>query len=200
MRLYDSKLSGNAWKVRLLLNHLGLKFTRETLVLPEGRQKQPDFLAKNPLARIPVLELDDGSCLYESNAILCHLAEGTPYLPAPGLDRSRVLQWMFYEQADVLKPLARARFWIGLMGREAEMAKEIAVWHEEGNRALAVLEGHLAGHDFLVAARYTIADIALYPYVALCEAGRFDLARYPAVKAWLGRVEAQPGWVPLVEA
>ena len=100
----------------------------------------------------------------------------------------------------MLKPLARARSWIGLMGREAEMAKEIAVWHEEGNRALAVLEGHLAGHDFLVAARYTIADIALYPYVALCEAGRFDLARYPAVKAWLGRVEAQPGWVPLVEA
>jgi glutathione S-transferase len=198
LHLYDSTFSGNAWKVRLLLSHLATPYKRTTMSLADGPQRQPEFLARNPLARIPVLELDNGECLFESGAILCYLAEGTEYLPASGLDRARVFQWMFFEQADHLKPLARARFFIKLAGKEAEMAGQIAQWHQEGDKALQVMEGHLASHDFMAAGRYTIADVALYPYTAMCEEGKFDLGRYPSIRKWIARVEQQKGYEPLL--
>ena len=197
--LHDSRLSGNAWKVRLLLTHLGLPFRRVTYLLPEGKTRQPEFLAKNPLGKVPVLELPSGEALFESNAILCHLAEGTPFLPAPGLDRTRVLQWLFFEQAEAVKPLAGARFWIAIARKAEEKAADIAAWHEAGNRVLGVLNGQLAGRDFLVADRFTIADIANFPYVSLSPDGGFDLGRYPNVAVWVDRVRGQPGHAPLVE-
>ena len=197
--LHDSRLSGNAWKVRLLLSHLGLPFRRQTYLLPEGKTRQPEYLAMNPLGKVPVLEVPTGEALFESNAILCHLAEGTPFLPSPGLDRARVLQWLFFEQAEAVKPLAGARFWIAIARKAEEKAADIAAWHEAGNKVLGVLDGQLAGRDFLVADRFTIADIANFPYVSLSPDGGFDLGRYPNVTAWVDRVRGQPGHVPLVE-
>jgi len=196
--LHDSRLSGNAWKVRILLAQLGLPFRRVTYVLPEGRTRMPEFLAKNPVGKVPVLELPSGDALFESNAILCHLADATPFLPE-GLDRARVLQWMFFEQSEALKALAGPRFWIAIAKKPAEKAAEIAVWHAAGNKALAILDGHLAARDFLVGERYTIADLANFPYVAMAHEGGFDMARYPNVTAWIERVRAQPGHVPLIE-
>lgn len=196
--LHDSRLSGNAWKVRILLSQLGLPFRRVTYVLPEGRTRTPEFLAKNPVGKVPVLELPSGEALFESNAILCHLAEGTPFLP-DGLDRARVLQWMFFDQSEALKALAGARFWIGIAKKPEEKAAEIPAWHAAGNKALGILDGHLAARDFLVGERYTIADLANFPYVAMAHEGGFDMARYPNVVAWIDRVRAQPGHVPLIQ-
>jgi glutathione S-transferase len=196
--LHDSRLSGNAWKVRILLAQLGLPFRRVTYVLPEGRTRTPEFLAKNPVGKVPMLELPSGEALFESNAILCHLAEGTPFLPE-GLHRARVLQWMFFEQSEALKPLAGARFWIGIAKKPEEKAAEIAGWHATGSKALGILDGHLAARDFLVGERYTIADIANFPYVAMAHEGGFDMPRFPNVQAWIDRVRGQPGHVPLIQ-
>jgi glutathione S-transferase len=196
--LHDSRLSGNAWKVRLLLSQLGLPFRRVTYNLPEGRTRQPEFLAKNPVGKVPMLELPGGEALFESGAILCHLADGTPFLPT-GLDRARVLQWMFFEQAEAVKPLAGARFWISIAKRPEEKAADIAAWHAAGHKALAILDAHLAARDFLVAERYTVADIANFPYVAMAHEGGFEMARFPNLGAWIERVRAQPGHVPLIE-
>lgn len=197
--LHDSRLSGNAWKVRLLLSALGLPVRRVTYVLPEGKTRTPEFLAKNPVGKIPVLELPDGAVLFESNAVLCHLAEGTPFLPAPGLDRAQVMQWLFFEQAEAVKPLASARFWISIARRADEKADEIAAWHQAGTKVLAILDQHLAGRRYLVADRFTIADIANFPYVSMARDGGFDVDAHPNVTAWIERVRRQPGHVPLVE-
>lgn len=197
--LHDSALSGNAWKVRLLLSHLGLPFRRVTYALPEGRTRLPEFLARNPIGKVPVLELPSGEALFESNAILCHLAEGTPYMPEASLDRARVLQWLFFEQAEAVKPLAGARFWIGIARRPEERAAEIPGWHAAGNKVLGVLDAQLAARDFLVGGRYSIADIAHFPYVSMAGMGGFDLGKYPNVTAWIERVRRQPGHVPLLE-
>jgi glutathione S-transferase len=197
--LHDSRLSGNAWKVRLLLSHLGLPFRRVTYVLPEGKTRTPEFLAWNPLGKVPVLELPTGEALFESCAILCHLAEGTPFLPPPGIDRARVMQWLFFEQAEAVKPLAGARFWIAVARRPEEKAAEIAEWHAAGNRVLGILDARLAAREFLATDRCTIADIANFPYVAMSPEGGYDLGRYPNVAAWVDRVRRQPGHVPLIE-
>lgn len=197
--LHDSRLSGNAWKVRLLLSQLGLPFRRVTYALPEGRTREPEFLARNPLGKVPVLELPDGGALFESDAILCHLAEGTRFLPPPGIDRARVLQWMFFEQAEAMKPLSQARFWIAIARRPEEKAAEIAQWHAAGNKVLGILDAHLAGRAFLVGDHCSIADIANFPYVALSPQGGFDPAATPNVAAWVARMQRQQGFVPLVE-
>lgn len=197
--LHDSRLSGNAWKVRLALAALGLPVRRITYVLPEGKTRTPEFLALNPLGKVPVLELPGGAALFESNAILCHLAEGTPLLPAEGLDRARVMQWLFFEQAEAVKPLAGARFWIGIARRPDEKAAEIALWHGAGHKVLSILDQHLAARDYLVADRFTIADIANFPYVSMSREGGFDLDAHRNVTAWIERVRRQPGYVPLID-
>jgi glutathione S-transferase len=196
--LHDSRLSGNAWKVRILLTQLGLPFRRVTYVLPEGKTRSPEYLAKNPVGKVPVLELPGGEVLFESNAILFHLAGGTPYLPE-GLDRARVLQWMFFDQTEAVKALAGARFWIGVARQPEKKAREIPEWHTAGHKALGILDHHLAARDFLVAERYTIADLANFPYVSMAQEGAFEMDRFPNVLAWIERVKAQPGFVPLVQ-
>jgi glutathione S-transferase len=198
LRLYDYLPSGNGYKVRLLLHQLGMPFERVELDILKGETRTEAFLAKNPNGRIPVLELADGTCLSESDAILWYLAEGTPFLPDERLDRARVLQWMFFEQYSHEPNLATLRFWT-----HAGWLEERAVWVPEkrraGTAALGVLERHLREHRFLVAERYTIADIALYAYTHVAEDGGFALAPFSALRAWLDRVAAQPGHVPITQ-
>ncbi len=197
MRLHDFPDSGNGYKVRLLLAQLGHAYEYVPVDILAGESRTPEFLARNPNGKIPVLELDDGSCLWESNAILFHLAEGTPFLPGPGLDRVRVLQWMGFEQYSHEPHIATSRFW--------RKHVELTPWHRErlaekktaGEAALAVMDAHLAAHPFFVADRYGVADIALYAYTHVAPEGGFSLAPHPALRAWLARVEAQPGFVPM---
>ncbi len=198
IRLYDSTIpSGNAYKVSLMLSHLGLDVpTVELDILaspPETRR--PEFLAKNPNGRIPMLELDDGTCLPESNAILYYLAHGSPYLPTDPLDVARALGWMFFEQYSHEPYVAVLKFWTYWGGLHNKRPEDIAVWKTRGQAALDVMERHLATHAWFTGERYGIADIALYAYTHTADAIGFALG--PATTAWLARVREQPGHVPI---
>ncbi len=199
LKLYDFLESGNGYKVRLLLHQLGLPFERIELDILQGATRTPEFLAKNPNGRIPLLELEDGSCLAESNAIQWYLAEDTPFLPDDRLERVRVLQWMFFEQYSHEPYIAVLRFWHHA-GQLEEKRDQIAEKRARGEQALDVMERHLAKRDFFVADRYTIADIALYAYTHVADEGGFDLGPYAALRAWLERVRAQPGHVPITQS
>jgi glutathione S-transferase len=196
LRLYDYLESGNGYKVRLLLHQLGIPFERVELDIVKGETRTPAFLAKNPNGRIPTLELEDGTCLPESNAILWYLAEGTPFLPDERLARAQVLSWMCFEQYSHEPNIATLRFWTHA-GFLAERAALVPGKREAGEAALRVMEGHLARRRFFVAERYTIADVALYAYTHVAGEGGFDLAPHAAIRAWLARVAAQPGHVPI---
>lgn len=196
LKLYDFLESGNGYKVRLLLSQLEIPFERIELDITRGESRSDEFLARNPNGRIPTLELEDGTCLAESNAIQWYLADGTDFLPKDPLERAQVLQWMFFEQYSHEPFIAVVRHWIhqGLdSGREAEVTEK----RERGYEALSVMEGHLHLRDFFVGGRYSIADIALYAYTHVAHEGGFDLAAYPAVNAWLERVSAQPGHISI---
>jgi glutathione S-transferase len=196
LKLYDYFESGNGYKVRLLLTQLGRPFEHVELDILARETRTPEFLAKNPNGRVPVLELDDGSCLAESNAIQWYLAEGTALLPEAPLDRARVLQWMFFEQYSHEPYIAVVRFWV-FSGVADEHAGEIDEKRSRGCDALQVMEQHLTTNDFFVAGRYSIADIALYAYTHVADEGGFDLAPYPSVRTWLARVAAQPRHIPI---
>jgi glutathione S-transferase len=198
LRLYDSRLSGNAWKVRILLRQLGIPFERVTLDLAKGDAKEPAFRHKSRFARVPVLELEDGRTLVESSAILLYLAEGSSLLPADPYLRSEVTSWLFFEQADLLRALALPRFF-RLRGIADQMAAKIADFHETGYAGLEKLSAWLGQRTWLVADRYTLADLGVFPYVAMAPEGGYDLGRYPRINDWLSRVRAQRGWVPLIE-
>ena len=198
LRLYDSRLSGNSWKVRILLTQLGVPFERVTLDLAKGAAAEPAFRAKSRFARVPVLELEDGRVIVESAAIMLYLAEGSQYLPGDPYLRAEVTSWLFFEQADLLRALSLPRFY-HMRGIADQMAARIADFREGAYLALAKLEDWLATHEWLVDNRYTIADIGVFGYVAMAPQGGYDMARFPSIGAWLARVKAQPGWVPLVE-
>ena len=198
LRLYDYLESGNGYKVRLLLAQLGLPYERVELDILKGETRTPEFLARNPNGRIPVLELEDGTCLAESNAILWYLAEGSEYLPRQRLARAQVLQWMAFEQYSHEPYIAVLRFWHHA-GRLAENRARIAEKQERGREALGVMEQHLTGRSFLVGDVYSIADIALYAYTHVAHEGGFDLSRYAAIRAWLDRVAAQPRHIPITQ-
>jgi glutathione S-transferase len=198
LKLYDDPRSGNGYKARLLLAHLGLEYRYVALDILRGETRTPDFLTrKNLNGRIPVLELDDGTHLPESNAILYYLSQGTPYWPTDRLEQSQVLQWLFFEQYSHEPNIATARFWLVI--KKLEMTpfnKELlAQKHKAGNAALGVMDQHLRSRCFFVGERYTIADIALYAYTHEAHEGGFDLSQYPAVVAWLERVRTQPSHV-----
>ena len=197
MRLYDFLPSGNGYKVRLLLHQLGIAYDLVEMDITKGETRTPEFLAKNPNGRIPLLELDDGRLLAESGAMLVYLAEGTRFLPADRWERAQVLQWMFFEQYSHEPYIAVARAWLHVFGMDEERARQLPQKQKLGYDALAVMERHLAGRRFFVAERYSIADIALYAYTHVADEGGFDLARFPAVRAWLDRVRAQPDHVPI---
>jgi glutathione S-transferase len=198
LRLYDYLESGNGYKVRLLLTQIGVPFERVELDILKAETRTPEFLARNPNGRIPCLELEDGTHLWESNAIQFYLAEGTDFLPGDRLGRAQVLQWMFFEQYSHEPYVAVVRFWhhAGMVDANRD---QLAAKVERGYAALAVMDGHLKSRTFFVAERYTIADIALYAYTHVAHEGGFDLSRFPAVEAWLARVRAQPRHVPITK-
>lgn len=198
LRLYDYHDSGNGYKVRLLLAQLGLPYEYVEKDIMKGETRTPEFLALNPNGRIPVLQLEDGAALAESNAILFYLAEGTPYLPADRLDRARVLQWLFFEQYSHEPYVAVARFLLRHTPPDDPRRDMLEQRQKGGYAALGVMEGHLAERPFFVAGRYSIADIALYAYTHVADQGGFELGSYPALRAWLARVEAQPGYVRML--
>ena len=196
MLLYDSGVSGNCYKVRLLLAHLGLAYERRELSVVDRSDRQEVLGGLNPGLRVPTLVLDDGRALGESNAIMWFFAEGTPFVPEDRYERSQVLQWMFFEQYSHEPNIAVLRFWMHYV--ESMPADDVVEAKRAGGRAaLQAMEHHLTGRQFLVADRYTIADIALYAYTHAADEAGFDLAAHPAVSAWLERVARQPGHVPI---
>lgn len=198
VRLYESSIpSGNAYKVSLLLSHLGLEVevVQLDILATPSETRRPEYLAKNANGRIPLLELSDGSYLPESNAILYYLASGTPYLPDTAIERARALQWMFFEQYSHEPYVAVLKFWTLWGGLHNKRPDEIAVWKTRGQAALDVMAGHLAGQPWFTGERYGIADIALYAYTHSAGSLGFTLA--PPIVDWLARVQAQPGFIPL---
>ncbi|MFL5309481.1 MAG: glutathione S-transferase family protein [Myxococcales bacterium] len=192
LRLYDHLTSGNGYKVRLTLRLLGMPFERVEVDIVRGESRTPEFLAKNPEGRIPVLRLEDGTHLFESNAILCYLAEGTPYLPEDRLARAQVLQWMFWEQYSHEPNVATVRHWVAHIGVPDEKRALLEQKRALGARALSVMDRHLDGRPYFAADRFTVADIALYAYTHVAPEGGFDLAPFPRVRAWLDRVRDRP--------
>jgi glutathione S-transferase len=197
--LHQMPMSGNCYKIRLAAHQLGIALTLHDYPLHDGETRKAPFLAKNPNGRVPLLEFEDGRCLAESGAILWHLSEDTKLAPDGKWGRAQALQWMFFEQYSHEPYVAVARF-IRAYGTPDIQERRKAEWPllmERGNAALAVMETHLAKHDWFAANRYSIADIALYGYTHCADEGGFDLSRYPAITRWLARVAAEPGYATL---
>ena len=195
--LYGMVDSGNCYKPRLLMAKLGIPFTNVEVSSHTGDTRKPDYVAKNPNAMVPLLELNDGRRLAESNAILLYLAEGTRFLPADRFARALAYQWLFFEQYSHEPYIAVRRALLTFPERASDATPErLATTLERGNKALGVMEKRLAESPFF-AGDYSVADIALYAYTHDASAGGFDLKAYPAVSAWLKRVEADPGHVPM---
>jgi len=188
--------SGNCYKVRLALTQLRVPYNLIEIDILKGESRTPEFLAKNPNGQVPLLEVAPGRYLAESNAILWHLVSGSRLRPMDRIDRAEALQWMFFEQHSIEPNLGAAYFWLALVrgGRELQQ-HALEDWMQEGYRALGVMEKHLATRRFFAADRYSIADIALYAYTHLAHKCDYDLATFPAVRAWLDRVAAQPNHV-----
>jgi glutathione S-transferase len=195
--LYDSPVSGNCYKVRLLLAQLGLEYERREVDVVD-RSNRPELLGGlNPALRVPTLVLDDGRPLAESNAILCYFGEGTPLVPADRYERAQMFQWLFFEQYDHEPAIAVVRFWLMSSGRPEAFADRLEERTAAGYRALDAMERHLAGREWLVGSAYSLADIALYAYTHVAHEGGFSLEPYAAVREWLARVSAVPGHVPI---
>ena len=198
MLLYNSPVSGNCYKVRLLLAHLDIPYeTRDVSVV--DRTNRRELLGElNPSLRVPTLVLDDGRPLAESNAILWYFGDGTRFVPQDPYELAQVLQWMFFEQYEVEPALAVVRFWLTYSGAPEKLAPERRdELTKSGNRALAALDRHLGGRDWLVGDGMTIADISLYAYTHVAEEGGFDLEPCPNVSAWQDRLAGEPGHVPI---
>jgi glutathione S-transferase len=195
--LYNSQPSGNCYKVRLLCAQLGVPLEKHEVDVIDREGRDELLGGKNPALRVPVLELDDGRHLAESNAIIWYLADGSAYLPDDPFARAQVLQWMFFEQYSHEPHIAVARFWISILGQEERYREQIARRHELGYLALDGMERYLDGRTFFVGERYSIADIALYAYTHVADEGGFDLSGYPAITAWLSRVVAEPGHITI---
>ncbi|HEX8012920.1 MAG TPA: glutathione S-transferase family protein [Casimicrobiaceae bacterium] len=196
-RVYGMSSSGNCHKVRMTLDALSQPYNWEEIDTRRGTTRTPEFLAMNPNGKVPVLEIEPGTYLAESNAIICYLAEGTALLPSERLARARVLQWLFFEQYSHEPYIAVARFLRKLHPDPASQRALADSKMNGGYRALEVMEGQLARTPFFVGERYSIADIALYAYTRVAGDGGFDMQRFPAVRAWLERMQAQPGCKPM---
>jgi glutathione S-transferase len=195
--LYDSPVSGNCYKVRLLLAHLAVPYERRTMDVVDRSNRQDVLGGLNPSLRVPTLVLDDGRPLAESNAILWYFGEGTRFLPEDAYERAQVLQWMFFEQYEHEPALAVARFWLSYSGKPDEFADRLPGRQAAGRRVLAAMDGHLEGRSYLVGDSFTIADISLYAYTHVAPEAGVELEPYGAVRAWLARVAAQPRHVPI---
>lgn len=200
LRLYDFLPSGNGYKVRLLLTQLGISFERVEINILTGESRTPEFLKKNANGRIPVLQLESGEFLAESNAILFYFSEDTEFLPADKLLRAQVLQWLFFEQYSHEPNIATSRFWLSILNKADEYQEALEQKRKAGYAALAVMEQHLEKRQFFVGDRYSIADIGLFAYTHVADEGGFDLAKFPAIQAWIERVKAQPNHIPITRS
>lgn len=189
--VYGTAASGNCHKVKMVLDVTGCAHAWREIDLMKGETRTPNFLRLNPNGKVPVVVLDDGSTLAESNAILWYFGEGTPLIPSDRLRRARMLQWMFFEQYSHETAIAVARFIRAFLKRpdDARLPDLLA----RGHRALGVMEQHLAGHDYFAGDRLSLADLALFAYTHVAEDGGFDLASYPSVREWLSRCLSEPG-------
>jgi glutathione S-transferase len=194
--VYGMKTSGNCYKVQLLLEQLGQPYRWIEIDSTTGETRTSEYLAKNSNGKVPLLELDDGRRLAESNAILCYLAEGSLFLPADRWQRAQCLQWLFFEQYSHEPYIAVARFICLWLAEDHPRRAELPRLRERGYQTLAVMEKHLGANSWFSSTSYGIADIALFGYTHCADEGGFDLGAYPAVRAWLDRVRAQPGFVP----
>ena len=193
--LYDYLPSQNAWKVRLLLNHLGRPYERVLVSIFEGEGRDEAFRRINPTGRVPALRLEDGRTLGESNAILAYLADGTPYLPADPYERAKVHQWLSFEQENVESVIGALRHWT-MTGKLPRRLPALVESKRAGAvRTLELLDRELAGRPFIAGERYTIADMSLFAYGSRAEEAGISLEPYPNVRAWIARVEAQPGFL-----
>ena len=195
--VYGMAVSGNCWKVSQILRLTGREFRWVEVDANKGETRTPEFLARNPVGKIPAAELDDGTVLIESNAMLAHFAEGTKWLPPPSLPRTRVFEWLFFEQYSHEPYIAVARNIISHLRPGAQNAARLEQCRVGGERALGVMELRLARNDWLTDAGPTIADLALFAYTHVADEGGFDLARWPGVEAWVRRVAEIPGIVKL---
>jgi glutathione S-transferase len=197
-KLYSMRRSGNCYKVRLALAQLDIAHELIEIDILKGETRTPEFLALNPSGHVPVLEVAPGRHIAESNAILWYVAGHTPLVPDDRADRAEMLQWMFFEQHSLESNLGAAYFWLTLVkgGRDLQQ-HALEDWMQEGYRALGVMEKHLGRHDFFAASTYTIADIALYAYTHVAHLCDYDLSLFPSVRAWLARVESQPGHIAM---
>jgi len=196
-KLYTMQRSGNSYKVRLALSLLNIPYEAVEIDILRGESRTPEYLAKNPSGQIPLLEVD-GRFLAESNAILWYVAAETPLSPENRLARAEALQWMFFEQHALEPNIGAAYFWLSLVrgGRELQ-THALEDWMERGYAALQVMENHLKTHQYFAAGQLTVADIALYGYTHVADRCDFDLSTFPAIRAWLHRVEQTPGFVTM---
>ena len=197
MLLYNSQVSGNCYKVRLLLAHLGIPYEREELSVVDRSNRKNVLGGLNPSLRVPTLVLDDGRSLGESGAILWYFGEGTRFVPEDRYDRAQVLQWMFFEQYDHEPAIAVTRFWLTYSGRPQDFGDKLEERTAAGNRALAAMDAYLRDHEYFVGDGMTLADIALYAYTHVAHEGGYDLDAYPAIRPWLDRIAAEPGHVSI---
>ena len=197
MLLYNSQPSGNCYKVRLLLAHLGTPYERREVDVIDRSAPRDELAGLSPTRRVPVLILDDGRPLAESNAILCHLGEDSRFVPRDAYERSLMLQWLFWEQYEHEPAIAVARFLKTYSGRPDWYEARRAELQKRGIAALDAMERHLASRAWMVGDAMTLADVSLYAYTHAADEGGFDLTPYPAVRAWLDRVAGQPGHVPI---
>jgi glutathione S-transferase len=197
--VYGFSPSGNCHKVRLLLQHIGCEYRWIETDSARGETRTDEYLAKNANGKVPMIELDDGRILVESNAILCYLAEGSSFLPMDAWQRAQALSWMFFEQYSHEPYIAVARFISGWTPIDSPRRADLPKLRERGHQALAVMERHLSTQAWFTGDRYGIADIALYAYSCVAEHGGIALQPYSAIRDWLARVEATSGFVGLPE-
>jgi glutathione S-transferase len=195
--LYNSPVSGNCYKVRLLLAHLGVPYERRDVDVVDRSNRRELLGSLNPALRVPTLVLGDGRALAESGAILWYFGEGTRFVPEDPYERAQVLQWMFFEQYDHEPAIAVVRFWLRYSGRPELFADRRDERTAAGYRALDAMERRLEGRSWLVGDGMTLADVALYAYTHVADEGGFELGGYPSIRAWLARVAAEPGHVPI---
>lgn len=198
LKVYGDYNSGNCYKIKLMLHLLGLEYQWHAVDILKGETETPQFLAKNPNGKVPVLELEDGTCLWESNAILNYLADGSEFLPIEPRLRTQVLQWQFFEQYSHEPYIAVARFIQFYLGLPQARLEEYRALQKRGYKALDVMEQQLARTPYLVGEHYSIADVTLYAYTHVAHQGGFELGAYPSIQAWLQRVASHPHHVTML--
>ncbi|MFC3153185.1 glutathione S-transferase family protein [Litoribrevibacter euphylliae] len=195
MKIYGDIQSGNCYKIKLLVELLGLNYEWVSVDILAGETQTAEFLAKNPNGKIPLLELDDGRCLSESNAILNYLAEGTDFMPDDLFQKAKVQEWQFFEQYSHEPFIAVARFINKYLGMPEDRKADYESKQEGGHKALQVMEKQLSSTPFVVGDSMTTADVSLYGYTHVADEGGFDLSQYPAIEAWIKRIQQLPDYV-----